>query len=142
MIAQVPIHFAMIQCLSPTLWAACQRFLWLWLSYTVLGIHAGAVTTPQNHFVSPAVSGAYEDYRGNSNYTLGQELDLQWVTNFTSLAMVLYQDRNSTGTMIFQNQYPVPTSYKWTVALPEFDLNEGTGKVLSRAGLDTWLTSV
>ena len=130
---------SLAQSLSLIPWQMAHRFPRSWLLLLLISILATvkAGSTPGNYFITPQSAGGTSDYSNNQNYTIGQTLQLQWATNITtSLSLWLFQEQNPTPITIFANQYPVPTTYEWTVAIPDFDLSDGTGK--RHAAVHAW----
>ncbi|KAK4551618.1 hypothetical protein LTR86_011042 [Recurvomyces mirabilis] len=82
-----------------------------------------------NYFTTPPAVGAISDYINNPNYTIGQQVNLEWQTNITvGVSLWLYQVASTWEyAAIFKGQYPVPTTYAWTVSNLDFALANGTG---------------
>ncbi|KAK3616418.1 hypothetical protein LTR56_025963 [Elasticomyces elasticus] len=81
-----------------------------------------------NYFTTPPAVGAIFDYKNNPNYTIGQQMNLEWQTNITvGASLWLYQVTSTWEyAAIFKGQYPVPTTYPWTVSNLDFALANGT----------------
>ncbi|KAK3651648.1 hypothetical protein LTR56_005456 [Elasticomyces elasticus] len=81
-----------------------------------------------NYFTTPPAAGPISYYNNNPNYTIGQQLSLQWQTNITGgVSLWLYQVASTWEyAPVFTGQYPVPTEYAWNVSNLDFDLTNGT----------------
>ncbi|KAK3615083.1 hypothetical protein LTR56_026820 [Elasticomyces elasticus] len=81
-----------------------------------------------NYFTTPPAAGPNSNYSNNPNYTIGQQLSLEWQTNITvGVSLWLYQVASTWEyAPIFKARYPVPTEYAWNVSNLDFDLTDGT----------------
>ncbi|KAK3632240.1 hypothetical protein LTR56_016481 [Elasticomyces elasticus] len=81
-----------------------------------------------DYFTTPPPAGPISDYSNHSNYTIGQQVNLEWQTNITvGVTLWLYQVADAWGyAPIFRGQHPVPTTYEWTVSNLDLGLTNGT----------------
>ncbi|KAF2672210.1 hypothetical protein BT63DRAFT_438048 [Microthyrium microscopicum] len=114
------------------------------------------VITPDsdnNFFIEPPANvSSHQDYSSNPVYTLGQTLDIQWITDIPSLQFDLYQG-NQTVNVTVQHLFGPTTispgatngmsvgfqngTSTWSVALtPSFVLNAKIGNVFFMAALN------
>ncbi|KAK4906461.1 hypothetical protein LTR49_024388 [Elasticomyces elasticus] len=81
-----------------------------------------------DYFTTPPPVGPISDYSNNPNYTIGQQVNLEWQTNITvGVSLWIYQVADAWAyAPIFKGQHSVPTTYEWTVSNLDLGLTNGT----------------
>ncbi|KAK1724643.1 uncharacterized protein BDZ83DRAFT_329158 [Colletotrichum acutatum] len=73
-------------------------------------------------FYQPPGSGPAGDFRDNSQYTLGEIVDLQWETDDTSIDLYLVQTlpEDEVATILFVGESHTPLGWAWNVTFDSF----------------------
>ena len=82
-----------------------------------------------NYFINPPRWAGDSSYASNEVYRVGSTVKLQWVTNYTSIYLLVYQwqpDGPTVGTSLDNTSEGVPTftSYTWEVNITSYDTFE------------------